>query len=43
LDSRSNFYHDIQATAATAGTLTTVLYKMSVAQYQVAEKTEPLN
>ena len=43
LDSRSNFYRDIQATAATAGTLTTVLYKMSVAQYQVAEKkTEPL-
>ena len=43
LDSRSNFYRDIQATAATAGTLTTVVYKMSVAQYQVAEKkTEPL-
>jgi hypothetical protein len=43
LDSRSNFYRDIQATAATAGTLTTVLYKMSVAQYQVAEKkSEPV-
>ena len=42
LDSRSNFYRDIQATAATAATHTTVLYKMSDAQYQVAErKTEP--
>jgi len=42
LDSRSNFYRDIQATAATAGTHTIVLYKMSDAQYQFAErKTEP--
>jgi len=42
LDSRSNFYRDIRATAATAGTHTTVLYKMSDAQYQFAErKTEP--
>ena len=38
LDSRSNFYRDIQTTAAH----TTVLYKMSDAQYQFAErKTEP--
>jgi hypothetical protein len=44
LDSRSNFYRNIQTAASTAGTTTTVLYKMSVAQYQVAEKkTEPLN
>jgi hypothetical protein len=43
LNSRSNFYRDIQAEGATAGTLTTILYKMAVAQYQVAEKkTEPV-
>jgi hypothetical protein len=42
LDSRSNFYRDIQATAHTAAAHTTVLYKMSDAQYQFAErKTEP--
>jgi hypothetical protein len=42
LDSRSNFYRDIPAMAATAVAHTTVLYKMSDAQYQFAErKTEP--
>jgi hypothetical protein len=43
LDSRSNFYRDIQATAATAATHTTVLYKMSVAQYLFAEKKAEAN
>lgn len=42
LDSKANFYRDIQTVACTAVTCTTVLYKMSVAQYQIAEKkTEP--
>jgi len=42
LDSRANFYRDIQTVASTATTRTTVLYKMAVAQYQIAEKkTEP--
>jgi hypothetical protein len=42
LDSRTNFYRDIQTVAATAVTHTTVLYKMSDAQYLFAErKTEP--
>lgn len=42
LDSRSNFYRDIQTEAATAVTRTTILYKMAIAQYQIAEKkTEP--
>jgi hypothetical protein len=38
LDSRANFYRKIETAASTAGTTTTILYKMSVAQYQVAEK-----
>lgn len=37
LDSRSNFYRDIQTVASTAVTRTTILYKMAVAQYQIAE------
>jgi hypothetical protein len=38
LDSRTNFYRDIQTAAATAVAATTVVYKMAVAQYQIAEK-----
>ena len=42
LDSRTNFYRDIQTVASTATTTTSIVYKMAVAQYQVAErKTEP--
>ena len=42
LDSRTNGYRDIQTDSATAVTRTTFLYKMDVAQYQLAEKkTEP--
>jgi len=42
LDSRTNFYRDIKTVASTATTTTTIVYKMAVAQYQVAEKkTEP--
>jgi hypothetical protein len=42
LDSRANFYRNIRAVASAARTSTTILYKMYVAQYQVAEKkTEP--
>jgi hypothetical protein len=38
LDSRTNFYRDIQTVASTATTSTTITYKMAVAQYQIAEK-----
>lgn len=38
LDSRSNSYRDIQTVSSTAVTRTTLLYKMAVAQYQLAEK-----
>ena len=42
LGSRANFYRNIQTVALTAVTSTTIVYKMYVAQYQVAEKkTEP--
>ena len=42
LDSRTNFYRDIQTGASTAITTTMIVYKMAVAQYQIAEKkTEP--
>jgi len=42
LNSRTNFYRDIQTVSSTAVTRTTLLYKMDVAQYQLAEKkTEP--
>jgi hypothetical protein len=41
-DSRTNFYRDIQTVVSTATTTTTIVYKMAVAQYQIAEKkTEP--
>jgi hypothetical protein len=38
LDSRTNAYRDIQTISSTAVTRTTFLYKMDVAQYQLAEK-----
>lgn len=42
LDSRANGYRDIQTVSSTAVTRTTLLYKMAVAQYQLAQKkTEP--
>lgn len=42
LDSRANYYRDIEAVAATANTTGTTVYKMAVAQYQVAAaRTEP--
>lgn len=42
LDSRANFYRNIQTVSSTAVTRTTLLFKMDVAQYQLAEKkTEP--
>jgi hypothetical protein len=42
LDSRTNFYRDIQTWSTTVRTTTTLLYKMDVGQYQLAEKkTEP--
>jgi hypothetical protein len=42
LSSRTNGYRDIQTISSTAVTRTTLLYKMDVAQYQLAEKkTEP--
>lgn len=42
LDSRTNFYRDIQTGTATPAARTTALYKMDVPQYQIAEKkTEP--
>jgi hypothetical protein len=42
LDSRTNSYRDIQTVASTAVTSTTIVYKMAVAQYQLAgKKSEP--
>lgn len=42
LDSRTNYYRDIQTVSSTAVVRTTLVYKMAVAQYQLADKkTEP--